>query len=95
MKFIVLFAAIALMSAGVALADEPAKTMTLPSAKQGNVTFEHEKHMKMKDSCAPCHATSAGGKIEGFGKDMAHQVCKGCHTDQKAGPTGCKDCHHK
>jgi len=94
MKIFVLFAAIAVMSVGVAMADDPAKVMVLP-AKPGDVTFEHQKHMQMKDSCAPCHATDKGGKIEGFGKDMAHFVCKGCHTDQKAGPTGCKDCHHK
>lgn len=94
MKSTVLLAAIAVMSAGVALADDPAKIMTLP-AKPGNVTFEHQKHMQRKDSCAPCHTTSMGGTIVGFDKDMAHFVCKGCHLDQKAGPTGCKDCHQK
>ncbi len=94
MKFLVLFAAVAVMSAGVALAADPAKVMMLP-AKPGDVTFEHQKHMQMKDVCTPCHASGVGGKIEGFGKEMAHLICKGCHVDQKAGPTGCKDCHHK
>lgn len=94
MKYIMLFVAIAVMSAGIALAEEPAKVMVLPS-KLGDVTFEHQKHMKMKEACTPCHTGATQGKIEGFGKDMAHQVCKGCHSDQKSGPTSCKDCHHK
>jgi len=93
MKLFAMLAVVGIMSAGVVFAEEPAKVMVLP-AKPGDVKFEHEKHMQMKNLCTPCHATDKGGKIEGFGKDMAHQVCKGCHSDQKAGPTVCKGCHH-
>lgn len=94
MKSIILGTLLLILSAGPVLAEEPAKTIVLP-ASPGNVTFEHEKHIKMKDVCTPCHASGQGGKIEGFGKDMAHNVCKGCHSEQHAGPTGCRDCHHK
>ena len=96
MKMFATMAIVGIMTAGVAFGEDPAKTMVLP-AKPGDVTFEHQKHMDRdtKNSCAPCHATAQGGKIEGFGKEMAHSVCKGCHTDLKAGPTSCKDCHHK
>jgi hypothetical protein len=93
MKMVIVATFVGIMTAGAAFGEEPAKVIVLP-AKPGNVTFEHQKHIKMKNSCAPCHATEQGGKIEGFGKDMAHTVCKGCHTDQKAGPTVCKGCHH-
>jgi len=93
MKLFAVFAVVGIMSAGIAFAEEPARVIVLP-AKPGDVTFEHQKHMQMKNSCAPCHATDKGGKIEGFDKEMAHLICKGCHTDQKAGPTVCKGCHH-
>jgi len=94
MKQIIVIAAVVLFGAGGAMADEAQKTMVLPS-KTGNVTFEHQKHIELKNSCAPCHASEQGGKIEGFGKEMAHDVCKGCHVQSKAGPTKCSECHHK
>lgn len=94
MKLLAICTIVTIMTAAIALAEEPAKVIVLP-AKPGDVTFEHQKHMQMKNSCAPCHASEKGGKIEGFGKDMAHSVCKGCHSDQKAGPTTCSGCHHK
>jgi hypothetical protein len=59
------------------------------------VTFNHKAHMALSTDCTKCHASNAGGKIEGFGKDFAHKTCKGCHTDMKKGPTACKDCHKK
>jgi len=57
------------------------------------VKFDHKAHQEALKSCTKCHSTEAGGKIEGFGKEMAHNVCKGCHTESKKGPTACKDCH--
>ena len=56
------------------------------------VKFNHKAHQELLKDCTKCHATAAGGKIEGFGKDFAHKTCKGCHASGK-GPTACKDCH--
>jgi hypothetical protein len=61
----------------------------------GKVTFNHKQHQERLKDCTKCHATATGGKIEGFGKDVAHKTCKGCHTEMKKGPTSCKDCHKK
>lgn len=56
------------------------------------VKFNHKTHQELLKDCTKCHSTAAGGKIEGFGKDFAHQACKGCHAAGK-GPTSCKECH--
>jgi predicted CXXCH cytochrome family protein len=82
-------------SAGVAFAAEPPATITF-DAKQGKVTFPHKAHAeKLGGDCTKCHATKAGGKIEGFNKDKAHGLCKKCHETEKKGPTKCNDCHKK
>ncbi|HEY6874613.1 MAG TPA: cytochrome c3 family protein [Geobacteraceae bacterium] len=71
-----------------------ADVMEFP-AKMGTVTFNHKAHQeKVKGVCTTCHATAAGGKIEGFGKDFAHKTCKGCH-EKSGGPTKCGECHKK
>lgn len=57
------------------------------------VVFNHKAHSEALKDCTKCHAAATGGKIEGFGKDLAHKTCKGCHTDMKKGPTSCKECH--
>ena len=59
------------------------------------VTFKHKAHAEAVKDCTKCHAKAEGGKIEGFGKDLAHKVCKDCHTEMKKGPTKCKECHAK
>ncbi|GAC1467844.1 MAG: cytochrome c3 family protein [Desulfuromonadaceae bacterium] len=64
-------------------------------ASMGKITFNHKKHQEQLKDCTKCHATATGGKIEGFGKDVAHKTCKGCHAEMKKGPTGCKECHKK
>ncbi|MCL2761234.1 MAG: cytochrome c family protein [Desulfuromonadales bacterium] len=64
------------------------------TARNGNVAFPHEKHKQMIGDCKKCH-TGAPGKIEGFNMQMAHQLCKGCHVERKAGPTQCGGCHKK
>lgn len=56
------------------------------------VKFNHKAHVELLKDCTKCHATATGGKIEGFGKDLAHKSCKGCHASGK-GPTSCKECH--
>ena len=90
MKKIIAAVALTLMSAGMVLA---ADTMTLP-AKNGNITFNHKKHQEMLKDCKICHEKGPG-KIGELGKDWAHKTCKGCHTEMKKGPVGCKDCHKK
>jgi cytochrome c553 len=79
--------------AGTAIAAGP-ETITLP-AKNGNITFQHWKHQERLKDCKKCHAAATGGKIEGLGKDWAHNTCKKCHTDGGKGPTKCPDCHKK
>lgn len=63
-------------------------------ASMGTVTFNHKKHQESLKECKICHEKGPG-KIEGFGKEMAHKTCKGCHAEKKQGPVGCKDCHKK
>lgn len=76
--------------AGAALA---ADVIVLP-ASFGKVTFPHAKHVAMLKDCKKCHK-AAPGKIAELNKDWAHKTCKGCHTEMKKGPVGCKDCHKK
>ena len=84
---------VALSFSSVVFAAGP-ETIELP-ASMGKVTFHHKQHQERLADCTKCHATAAGGKIAGFGKDLAHKTCKGCHADMKKGPTSCKDCHKK
>lgn len=70
-----------------------ADVIELP-ASSGKVTFPHKEHQEMLKDCKKCHENGAG-KIAALGKDWAHKTCKGCHTESKKGPTGCKDCHKK
>jgi predicted CXXCH cytochrome family protein len=90
MKKLIAVAALTLFAANLALA---ADVMTLP-AKNGNITFNHKAHQERAGDCKKCHE-KAPGKIEGFGKDIAHKLCKGCHEEKKAGPTKCGECHKK
>lgn len=77
--------------AGTAFA---ADVIDLP-AKNGNVSFPHKKHQELLNDCTKCHSSAAGGKIEGFGKDLAHNTCKKCHSDSGKGPVKCGECHKK
>ena len=70
-----------------------ADVIELP-ASNGKVTFPHKKHQEVLKDCKKCHE-KAPGKIKELDKDWAHKTCKGCHTDMKKGPVGCKDCHKK
>lgn len=72
--------------------EDVAETLVL-EAKNGNVTFSHQKHAKTID-CSTCHQGTPG-KIADFGKDKAHALCIGCHKEQKAGPARCNECHKK
>jgi c(7)-type cytochrome triheme protein len=72
-----------------------ADTITLQS-KMGDVTFNHKVHGE-KAGCKACHPTEPAGKFALGGKDPAHKLCAGCHTEKKAGPQAnkCMDCHKK
>jgi hypothetical protein len=59
------------------------------------VTFNHKAHAELLKDCVKCHEKAEGGKIAGFGKDLAHKQCKDCHNEMKKGPTNCKGCHTK
>lgn len=60
------------------------------------ISFNHKAHAEALKDCTKCHDKAEGGKIAGFGKDLAHkQACKTCHVEMKKGPTSCKGCHLK
>ena len=68
---------------------DPPKTITF----RNNVVYDHEGH---KGDCISCHDSLEGGKkIPGFGKDLAHALCIGCHTSIGNGPVLCNGCHKK
>lgn len=85
---------VALSFSSVVFAAESPETIELPSG-MGKIAFHHNQHQEKLKDCTKCHATPAGGKIKGFGKDIAHKTCKGCHSEMGKGPTSCKDCHRK
>jgi len=60
-----------------------------------SVSFTHKAHAEALKDCTKCHEKAEGGKIAGFGKDLAHKTCKECHSEMKKGPTNCKGCHPK
>lgn len=91
-KRIIAAVALTLICAVSALAAGP-EIIELP-AKMGTVTFHHKQHQERLTDCKICHEKGPG-KIEGLGKDWAHKTCKGCHAEQKAGPTKCGECHKK
>jgi len=63
---------------------------------KNGVTFSHKAHQSYhKSDCKVCHrkAGETPGHIAGFGKDVAHRLCRTCHAMKKAGPAHCKGCH--
>jgi len=62
-------------------------------ASYGNVTFPHAFHSGEYD-CATCHGEGTPG-LFGLDKEKAHVLCKDCHKQKGAGPTGCRGCHEK
>jgi hypothetical protein len=84
---------IALSFSSVVFAAGPA-TIELHGSN-GKVSFQHQKHQDTLKDCTKCHVTQSGGKIEGFGKEIAHKTCKACHAEMGKGPISCKDCHKK
>jgi hypothetical protein len=62
-------------------------------ASYGNVTFPHGMHAD-SSACSVCHGDGVPEDFD-ITKEVAHKLCKGCHKDEGAGPTGCKGCHKK
>ena len=92
-KIIALVAALTFVGSISAMAAGP-ETITL-TAKNGNVTFPHQKHQKdLGFACKECHGDKPG-KIEGFGKDKAHALCKECHSKKNPDTAKCSFCHKK
>ena len=92
MKWIVLVVALMAMVVSPVLAAD----MVTLKAKNGDVTFNHKVHGEKAD-CKICHGEGTPGKLSLGGKDPAHKLCTGCHTEKKAGPVlnKCMDCHKK
>jgi hypothetical protein len=78
----------------VAVSLAGAADMVTLTAKTGDVTFNHKVHGE-KYGCKSCHGEAAPAKMSLGGKDPAHKLCQGCHTEKKAGPTKCMECHKK
>lgn len=89
MKKIIVAVALTLAFAVAAMG---ADTVVL-KAKNGDVTFNHKAHQAKMD-CKTCHGAGTPAKIA-LDKEKAHALCKGCHTEKKAGPTKCGECHKK
>lgn len=92
MKRLIVCAVLLLFVAAPAIA---ADTVTL-KAKMGDVTFNHKAHGE-KVGCKACHPSDPPAKFAIGGKDPAHKLCGGCHTEKKAGPQAskCMECHKK
>jgi len=59
----------------------------------GAVFVPHSQHVEMY-SCDTCHPTVTPGKIDKTKKEF-HALCRGCHADEKSGPTKCRGCHQR
>jgi ferredoxin len=86
--------ALAVAFAAPVFAAEPPKEVVLKSAKQGDITFHHEKHKEVK--CETCHGTAEGGKIAGLDMKKGHAICQDCHKKQENKALAkCDNCHKK
>ncbi|MDO3377394.1 cytochrome c3 family protein [Geoalkalibacter halelectricus] len=87
------FAAIVLVVLFAAATGIAAQEIYTYEARNGNVTFDHQKHIEYEGgTCVACHGEGEPGPIA-IDRDSAHGAsCKDCH-DQKGGPTRCGECH--
>lgn len=57
--------------------------------------FQHRKHqINQNNECFHCHKADKW-RIEGWGKEVAHQICISCHDLNEKGPVECHQCHKK
>lgn len=81
---------------GAALAQpvpSPPATVDLPTSS-GAVLLPHKAHSR-RIACGRCHGEGTPRRIQGFGKERAHALCRGCHDSRRNGPRGCADCHKR
>jgi hypothetical protein len=45
--------------------------------------------------CSECHLSEESGETHMDLIKAYHDMCKGCHMNQKAGPVQCSECHMK
>jgi predicted CXXCH cytochrome family protein len=93
-RYLLIFMAVLLVAATSEAANIQAPDIIAMPNKNGEVTFNHKKHVAGYGNCKTCHDRKEG-KIKGLGKDWAHKVCKGCHEAIMVGPTVCNGCHAK
>lgn len=70
----------------------PPDKVVLKTSYYGTVTVDHTAHLARKARCRDCHGPGPVTAIE-FTPKLAHDRCRGCHTEIKKGPTDCKGCH--
>jgi len=68
-------------------------TVDLHTRYFGTVTVTHAKHLERHISCKKCHGTGPVGELHPMEPKLAHDRCRGCHVEQKRGPTDCRACH--
>lgn len=85
---------------------DPPRTVTMISASQGNVLFDHEGHQAAVNNCTDCHhmgledGKRACRSCHGVDrlipriKNAFHHQCRNCHI-KNGGPTECTTCHKK
>lgn len=79
----------------IALASPIQAAGIITFGKEFIVVFTHKGHQENLGGCTECHGTKEPGRIAGFGQTWAHDVCVGCHSENKAGPVECGDCHNQ
>lgn len=73
-----------------ATVEQPGVQMPAMLKFKKNVSFNHTLHSESV-ACIKCHKDKPG-KITNFGKDFAHETCKGCHKENGQS-TSCSSCH--
>lgn len=82
---------IALLLVFTALLAAPVAQAKIFKAYNGDIDFDHSKHMGMYP-CKDCH--EGPPRPFGLDKQKAHKLCIGCHTKEGAGPVRhCSQCH--
>ena len=70
----------------------PPKKVVLQTKTYGTITVDHAAHLARRTACRSCHGDGPVAKIS-FTPRQAHDTCRACHVDLKAGPTDCRGCH--
>ncbi len=70
----------------------PPTTVTRQTKTYGTVTIDHVAHLARRVACKACHGPGPVKPIV-FTPRVAHDRCRGCHTEIARGPTSCNGCH--